>query len=62
MVDEVNDVRIIGVITIIPLLVIAISSMAWEARVSALLDSHVYSDIVNATDLIVSSNEQHLIW
>ena len=34
MVDEINDVRIIGVITVIALLVIALVGMEWEARVS----------------------------
>jgi amino acid transporter len=34
MVDEINDVRIIGVITIIFLLAIALIGMEWEARVS----------------------------
>ena len=34
MVDELNDVRIIGVITAVALLSIAMIGMAWEARVS----------------------------
>ena len=33
MTDEVNDIRIIGVITITLLLAIAIIGMEWEARV-----------------------------
>ena len=34
MVDETNDIRIVGVITITLLLAIAIIGMEWEARVS----------------------------
>ena len=34
MVDEVNDVRIIGLITVLMLLGVAIIGMEWEARVS----------------------------
>jgi sodium/chloride transporter 3 len=33
MVDEVNDIRIIGVLTVTLLLAIAIIGMEWEARV-----------------------------
>ena len=33
MVDEINDVRIIGVITVICLLGIAMAGMEWEAKV-----------------------------
>ena len=35
MVDEQNDIRIIGFITITLLLAIAIIGMEWEARVSS---------------------------
>ena len=34
MVDEINDVRIIGVITVIFLLGIAMAGMEWEAKVT----------------------------
>ena len=34
MVDEINDVRIIGVITVICLLGIAMAGMEWEAKVT----------------------------
>ena len=37
MVDEVNDIRIIGVLTVTLLLVIAIIGMEWEARVSIIV-------------------------
>jgi hypothetical protein len=33
MVDEVNDIRIIGFLTVSMLLVIALIGMEWEARV-----------------------------
>ena len=34
MVDHINDVRIIGLITVMILLAIALIGMEWEARVS----------------------------
>ncbi len=34
MVDEINDVRIIGLITVCVLLGVAVIGMEWEARVS----------------------------
>ena len=33
MTDEINDVRIVGVITVTLLLVLALVGMEWEARV-----------------------------
>jgi solute carrier family 12 sodium/potassium/chloride transporter 2 len=42
MVDDINDVRIIGVITVVVLLLIAIVGMEWEARVTmSLLIDHI---------------------
>ena len=37
MVDEINDVRIIGVITVICLLGIAMAGMEWEAKVRSFM-------------------------
>ena len=37
MIDETNDIRIIGSITVAILLAIALVGMDWEARVRALL-------------------------
>ena len=36
MVDEVNDVRIVGVITVTLLLLISLAGMEWEAKVMPL--------------------------
>jgi len=33
VIDELNDVRLIGVVTVVALLGISIIGMAWEARV-----------------------------
>lgn len=33
MVDEINDIRIIGCITVVLLLVISVAGMEWEAKV-----------------------------
>lgn len=33
MVDEVNDIRIIGCITVVLLLAISVAGMEWEAKV-----------------------------
>ena len=47
MIDEVNDVRVIGAITIIVLLGVALIGMEWETRVSGrqrvnyLVETHV---------------------
>ena len=34
MVDDVNDVRIIGLVTALIILLVALAGMSWEARVS----------------------------
>ena len=43
MVDEINDVRIIGVITVICLLGIAMAGMEWEAKVRLFLTQIISS-------------------
>lgn len=35
MIDEINDIRIIGAITVVILLGISVAGMEWEAKVSA---------------------------
>lgn len=42
MVDEVNDVRIVGVITVTILLLISLAGMEWESKVSASCDMSLY--------------------
>lgn len=34
MIDEINDIRIIGAITVVILLGISVAGMEWEAKVS----------------------------
>ena len=36
MIDEINDVRVIGAITIVALLGVALIGMEWETRVSGM--------------------------
>ena len=40
MVDDLNDVRIIGVITVIVLVGVTLVGMEWEARVSQRHEDH----------------------
>lgn len=45
MVDETNDIRIIGCITVVLLLGISVAGMEWEAKVTDLCDAkkmHLY--------------------
>ena len=35
MIDEINDIRIIGAITVVILLGISVAGMEWEAKVSS---------------------------
>jgi solute carrier family 12 sodium/potassium/chloride transporter 2 len=37
MIDEINDIRIIGAITVVILLGISVAGMEWEAKVSRAL-------------------------
>ncbi len=45
MVDELNDVRIIGIITAVVLLGVALVGMEWETRVSGTQYCHYMHDI-----------------
>ena len=45
MVDEINDVRIIGVVTAVACLAITIIGMQWEARVSVTMAQPSINDI-----------------
>ncbi|XP_075933843.1 solute carrier family 12 member 1 isoform X1 [Anarhichas minor] len=47
MVDEINDIRIIGIITVVLLLCISIAGMEWEAKAQILLLFILLAAIVN---------------
>lgn len=44
MIDEINDIRIIGAITVVILLGISVAGMEWEAKVS--YDGNTYKYLI----------------
>ena len=49
MVDEINDVRIIGVITAVVMMAIALAGLSWESKVSRLQSlSVVYAEPIKS--------------
>ena len=64
MVDEINDVRIIGVITVICLLGIAMAGMEWEAKVRSFMAQFISPKFYfrNRFELIpTNKSKQHLL-
>lgn len=47
MVDEINDIRIIGCITVVLLLAISIAGMEWEAKVEDNSGCWIISEFVS---------------